>query len=262
LFGDECGTRTTRRAIPRVRLYKLERPEIEWWELEQYTRILAAAKEESPEWYAAVCLAGEAGLRIGEVRALRWERDVDLIAGTLTVNEQTRKGITGTPKGRTRRTVPMTATLLDAIKALDVVRRGYVVRNVGGTPIRDGQTTHAIYRICRTAGLPERGWHCLRHTFGTHAALFGVNPWTLQGWMGHKSITETMRYVHVAEAHGRELPGPVAKAAAVEDPTRRIVAMLSARAAVEPVSLVEELPRNVHGRCTTPGGFRESAQNC
>src|SRR5206468_1957851 len=27
---------------------------------------------EGDEWYAAACLAGEAGLRVGEVKALRW----------------------------------------------------------------------------------------------------------------------------------------------------------------------------------------------
>jgi len=229
---------------PRVRLYNLERPEIESWELEEYARILAAAKEEGPEWYAAACLAGEAGLRIGEVRALRWERGVDLVAGTLTVTEQTRKGVTGSPKGRTRRTVPMTATLLDAIqaqpaklidavKAKKVSRRGYVVHNPDGSPIRDGQTMHSIYRICRSAGLPERGWHCLRHSFGTHAALFGVNPWRLQAWMGHKRIDETMRYVHVADDHGRPLPEGLLEAASHEtNPDRRIVRMLSARRAI------------------------------
>lgn len=119
---------------PRVKLFKLERPEKEWWEFAQYARVLAAAGEEGPEWYAAVCLAGEAGLRIGEVRALRWERDIDLVAGTITVNEQTRKGVTGSPKGITRRKVPMTETLLDAVKAQSVVRRGYVVRNADGSP--------------------------------------------------------------------------------------------------------------------------------
>ena len=30
----------------------------------------------------------------------------------------------------------------------------------------------------------------------THAALFGVNPWKLQAWLGHKRIEGTMRYVH------------------------------------------------------------------
>ena len=42
-----------------------------------------------------------------------------------------------------------------------------------------------------------------RHNFGTHAALFGVNPWRLQG---HKRIEETMLYVHVANNHRRQIP--------------------------------------------------------
>ena len=69
---------------------------------------------------------------------------------------------------------------LHAIAELEVVREGYVVRR---------------------ARLPEKRWHTLRHTFGTHTALFGVNPWRLQSWMGHKRIDETMIYVHVAENH-------------------------------------------------------------
>jgi integrase len=43
--------------------------------------------------------------------------------------------------------------------------------------------------------LPVRYWHTLRYSFGTHAALFGVKPWRLQTWMGHKRIDETMLYV-------------------------------------------------------------------
>ena len=69
-----------------------------------------------------------------------------------------------------------------------------------------------------------------RHTFGTHAALFGVNPWRLQAWLGHKRIDETMLYVHVAESHAREWPGPVHEAAATQiDPDKRIIAMLGVR---------------------------------
>ena len=39
-----------------------------------------------PMWYAARCLAGEAGSRVAEIRALDWRRDVDLVAGTITVD--------------------------------------------------------------------------------------------------------------------------------------------------------------------------------
>ena len=47
-----------------------------------------SAKVEGDEWYAAACLAGEAGLRVGEVKALRWREDVDMVAKTITVNQQ------------------------------------------------------------------------------------------------------------------------------------------------------------------------------
>ena len=78
--------------------------------------------------------------------------------------------------------------------------------------------------------MPPRLWHTLRHAFGTHAALFGVNPWRLQAWMGHKRIDETMLYVHVAEAHGRELPECIWDAALGEaDPDIRVRKMLGAR---------------------------------
>lgn len=68
-----------------------------------------------------------------------------------------------------------------------------------------------------------------RHSFGTHAALFGVNPWRLQTWMGHKRSDETMLYVHVAEAHARELPEPLREAGLGDiDADRRILKMLGA----------------------------------
>ncbi len=215
---------------PKISMFKIERPEIVAWDFEQYARLLAAAKADGEEWYVALCLAGEAGLRVGEIKALRWREDVDLIARTITVNQQTCRGLTGTPKGRTRRTVPMTATLHDALKRMSTIREGYVVRNLDGTAKTDKQAVHALARICRLAGLPLRQWHTLRHSYGTHAALFGVNPWRLQTWLGHKRIDETMLYVHVAEAHARELPEAVREAAAGEaDPDKRIIAMLGAR---------------------------------
>lgn len=217
-------------SVPSIGLLRIERPEIECWDIAQYARVLAAAKHEGIEWYAAVCLAGEAGLRIGEVKALRWREDVDLVGGTLTVKQQTLNGITGTPKGRTRRTIIMNQQLTHALRSLQVIREGFVVRTPDGMQLRDGQSSHAIRRICRRAGLSERGWHALRHSFGTHAALCGVNPWRLMQWMGHKRIDETMRYVHFAEDHPRSLPDELLQAGhGVTDPDRRVLAMLAER---------------------------------
>ena len=71
---------------PKIGMFKVERSEIVAWDFAQYARLLAAAKNDSEEWYAAVCLAGEAGLRVGETKALRWREDVDLVARTITVS--------------------------------------------------------------------------------------------------------------------------------------------------------------------------------
>jgi integrase len=232
-YADDVGLI---KAPRKIGLFKVERPEIEAWEFEQYARILAAAKQESRAIYAAVCLAGEAGLRVGEIKALRWREDVDMVARTITVNQQMRRGVTGTPKGRTRRTVPMTETLYEALRTMEVVREGFVVLDhigrgeTGRAKHEENVVKRLMERVCRKAGLPESGWHRLRHSFGTHAAMFGVNPWRLQAWMGHKRIDETMLYVHVAEAHHRELPEVVRQAAASEsDPDARIIRMLGAR---------------------------------
>jgi integrase len=92
-----------------------------------------------------------------------------------------------------------------------------------------------LARICRKAGLPVRYWHRIRHSFGTHAALFGVSPWRLQSWMGHKRIEETMLYVRLADDHARELPAEILDAAIGEvDPDARIIRMLGARGTFVP----------------------------
>jgi len=167
-----------------------------------------------------------------------------MLARTITVRQQTCNGVTTTPKGRTRRTIPMSGTLYQALKRMSVIREGFVVRNLDGSQKTDSEASCGIERICRKAGLPVHYWHRMRHSYGTHAALFGVNPWRLQGWMGHKRIEETMLYVHVADNHRREIPeGILVAGAGATAPDIRIVQMLGARGshvAAEP-SLREEM---------------------
>lgn len=215
---------------PKVGLFKVERPEIVAWEFEEYARVLLAAQAGDPFWHVAVCLAGEAGLRAGEVKAIRWREDIDLIGRTITVNQQIRHGVIGTPKGRTRRTIPMTSRLSEALLALKERPREFVLHGPDGAPRTDNQVRYALDAIYDRARLPRRGWHILRHTFGTHAALFGVNPWRLMSWMGHKRIDETMLYVHIAEAHRRVIPQVVLDAGARHsNPDERVLAMLGSR---------------------------------
>lgn len=74
----------------------------------QVETILAASPK---PWQLAFGLAAFAGLRAGEVRALRWV-DVDLGAGLLIVRHSTSKGVTSTPKSGHEREVPIAEPLL------------------------------------------------------------------------------------------------------------------------------------------------------
>ncbi len=115
----------------------------------------------------------------------------------------------------------------------EIIPRSAAIGNLDGSPLTDGQTSSEICRVFRRAGLPERGWHSLRHSFGTHAALLGVNPWRLQAWMGHGRIDETMLYVHVAAAPHRPLPPELCSVAGPQDPDDRILHLLGCRASVK-----------------------------
>jgi integrase len=57
--------------------------------------------------------------------------------------------------------------------------------------------------VVRKLGLDFRLYD-LRHTFGSRAAMAGVDLPTLKELMGHSSITLTMRYVHPTPAHKKE----------------------------------------------------------
>jgi integrase len=77
----------------------------------------------------------------------------------------------------------MTDRLYDALRGLETIREGFVVRNLDGSQKTDGEADGAMRRICRRAGLPAQGFHRMRHSFGTHAALFGVNRGvSRRGW--------------------------------------------------------------------------------
>jgi integrase len=111
-----------------------------------------------------VLLAGEAGLRVGEVMGLRWA-DVDVVAGTITVAQKIRRGQVGVPKGRRRRTIPMTAALASAISRMSAARTGYVGADTRGEVLTECEARELLRRVLRHAALPKRTklWHLIRH---------------------------------------------------------------------------------------------------
>jgi hypothetical protein len=65
--------------------------------------------------------------------------------------------------------VSTTETLLAALKALDMIRTGFVIRNLDDPGMTDNETKYHCYRICWAAGSPERGTHELLKRRDCHA---------------------------------------------------------------------------------------------
>lgn len=63
----------------------------------------------------------------------------------------------------------------------------------------------ALTRCCKRAGIKKGKWgvHVLRHTFGSHLAMAGVDLASIGKLMGHRDIKTTMIYVHLTPDHLR-----------------------------------------------------------
>ncbi len=167
-------------------------------------RLLAASKE--PLADAMVLVALRIGLRLGELRGLRWE-SVDFARGQLTVRASLVKGFFEAPKNGRTRAVPLAA---DARGALAGIRRaaGFVFAHAlpGGTmaPVSANTAARWLADRCGKAGLSPIGWHALRHTFASQLVARNVPLPAVKELLGHSTIQMTMRYTHSAPAALRE----------------------------------------------------------
>jgi integrase len=154
-----------------------------------------------PLWYAAVLVAVDAGLRQGELRALKWT-DISTVTGKVTVQRSRWRNIDGPPKSGKPRSLSLTQRALKALHATreTKLRGPYVFsRAKDGGAFGAEYMNETIDRLTRTAGLNKSGWHTLRHTFCTRLAMKGVPPKTIQELAGHASLATTMRYMHVVK---------------------------------------------------------------
>ena len=74
-----------------------------------------------------------------------------------------------------------------------------------GKPLTLWQLPERLWSACRRAGLREIRWHDLRHSFASQLVSAGVPLRQVQDWLGHSTITMTMRYSHLAPEQGAEL---------------------------------------------------------
>lgn len=192
------------RGLPRAKLFRLAKPEIEFYTFEQFRRLEDAASAVGEDAVLVVELGARAGLRAGEILALA-PTDVHAVKDELLIQRSTWYGHTGTPKGGKPRRVPISAQLAKAIR----LRRGLFVLSHGkGQALTIRRLRSILQAVERAAGfMPATGKiHKLRHTYASHLVMLGVAIAVVRELLGHEHIETTMRYAHLA---------PTAKDAAV-----------------------------------------------
>ncbi|MFN2489886.1 MAG: tyrosine-type recombinase/integrase [Actinomycetota bacterium] len=183
------------------------------------TQVAALAQAMAPRYHAAIYTAAYAGLRAGELWALRIGH-VDLRKRVLSVTESLSevrgKLVAGPTKTRNRRTVSLPRFVADIIAEHLVTypSDGHVFSAPEGGPVRhhNMMVRHfrpTVRRLAEDPALAFPGdlrFHDLRHSCAAILIGQGWSPKAIQDRLGHASIRTTLdRYGHLFEGHDAEL---------------------------------------------------------
>ena len=173
--------------------------------------LLAALPEQDRALWAT---AMHAGLRLGELRALRHEH-VDLKNGVIRVEASwdPREGLIA-PKSRAgTRTVPIPSALSAHLARHRLAHggSGLVFGRTSETPFQPTSVANRARRAWKEAGLEPITLHEARHTFASMMIAAGVNAKALSTYMGHAGVSITY------DRYGHLMPGNEAEAAGLLD---------------------------------------------
>jgi site-specific recombinase XerD len=174
---------------------------------EEVARLIAAAG--NPKYRAALSVAYGAGLRAGEVVALK-VNDIDSTRMSLFVAQG---------KGQKDRYAMLCPALLETLRAWWCFANTQKFMLQGGW-LFPGQNPinhigpRQLNRVCHAAaldaGISKRvSMHTLRHSFATHLLEANVDIRVIQVLLGHKRLETTALYAQVATEVLREVISPL-----------------------------------------------------
>jgi integrase len=202
--------------VPTFPKVKVPDPDWDHLSLEEVDRLLIAARDNRDRLLLMFAL--HTGARAGEQLAVEWG-DIDWAKRVVYFKRARTRGETGPTKSGKKREVPLTGTLLAALREFRGTT-GLVFCDAHGSPLRIGQLHECMWRSLERAGLRNVRWHDLRHSFASNLAAKGVPIPQIQKWLGHSTIAMTMRYVQFAPDGNRSLIGALDSVPADKELTR------------------------------------------
>lgn len=203
--------------------------EVVVWPVDEAAALMKAAMADDTPFGYAVALGLQTGLRRGELLGVRW-RDIKLEERLLTVRravkvdtaaEKGQRHQVGDTKTRSsHRTLPLNSQAVAVLEAARAWQEraahstpgwqdsGYVFTTDTGGMQHPANLKRTLARLCRTAQVPVRSPHAMRHTFASAAIASGMTVEQVSRLLGHADVTVTLRVYH--HFYQRDLRAPEA----------------------------------------------------
>lgn len=166
---------------------------------EELARLFACAAAGKPR--TVLMTAYGLGLRVGELCRLR-VGDIDGHADRMCV-----RILQG--KGAKDRYVPLPGDVLQLLRSWWQLSRPqawlFCAQSQPAQPLQADSALRWYHAARAAAGIGKRGGiHTLRHCYATHLLESGVDLHSLSQWLGHRHVSTTMRYLHLARPDAPE----------------------------------------------------------
>ena len=194
-----------------------QKNEVVVWTDEEITKILSSFEEAQEGFRLSflITLAYYTGCRISELLAVKYE---DFTDNGLNINKQVvnepafsrnKKTIYTLKIGKLKsassyRIIPLNEEVLKALEThkqwqrIDMLEKGYrtdyLFTTDSGKFYDKKNIITACKRYYKRIGVPAKGFHTYRHTFGTNLCRLGVPLQTASSLLGHSDINVTARY--------------------------------------------------------------------
>ena len=164
----------------------------------QEVKLLIQVVKKKGGWYSVrnsvlILMLYRHGLRRTEAARLRWS-DVDLYEGTIYIRR-----IKGSRSGRH----PLQGDEMRALKKLkrDNTPSPFVFTSNRHSPLSERTISHIVHQAGLLAGFDfVVHAHLLRHACGYYLANKGIDTRTIQDYLGHANIQNTVRYTQLSAA--------------------------------------------------------------
>ena len=160
---------------------------------EEEAKIREAISIRCPRHMPEFDIALNTGMRKSEQYSLEWNQ----------ISFRRRRILLDETKNGSSREIPMNKTCVKAFEELHADRphEGRIFQSKYGRDLNDSRAW--FDRVVEDAEVSRFTWHALRHTFISRLIMAGVDLRTAQELAGHKTISMTVRYAHLAPEHNQ-----------------------------------------------------------